>query len=91
MLPLSQEDKELINQLNRHPDLNSEKNGAKAWSNRQKALLKEGRVEEVKESLKPHLEPEETEDQHAPVRSCLRYLDNRPGQFDYLIGSLKAA
>ncbi|WYD81752.1 MAG: ISKra4 family transposase [Candidatus Electrothrix gigas] len=62
----------------------SEKNGAKAWSNRQKALLKEGRVEEVKESLKPHLEPEETEDQHAPVRSCLRYLHNRPGQFDYL-------
>ncbi|WYD80914.1 MAG: hypothetical protein V8K32_00675 [Candidatus Electrothrix gigas] len=72
---------EEINQLNCHPDLNSEKNGAKA-------LLKEGRVEEVKESLKPHLEPEETEDQHAPVRSCLCYLDNRPGQFDYLIGSL---
>ncbi|MCI5159485.1 MAG: hypothetical protein D3906_13845 [Candidatus Electrothrix sp. AUS1_2] len=34
--------------------------------------------------MKPHLEPEETEDQHAPVRSCLRYLHNRPGQFDYL-------
>jgi hypothetical protein len=34
-------------------------------------------------TLKPHLEPEKTEDQNAPVRRRLRYLSNRPGQFDY--------
>jgi hypothetical protein len=28
--------------------------------------------------LKPHLEPDRTEDKNAPVRRCLRYLSNRP-------------
>ena len=35
------------------------------------------------ESLRPHLESEETEDRNAPVRRCLRYLSSRPGQFGY--------
>jgi hypothetical protein len=35
------------------------------------------------EALQPHPEPEETEDRNAPVRRCLRYLINRPGQFVY--------
>ena len=61
----------------------SGKGRKKAWINQQKILVKTGRTEEVIEALKPHLEPEEIEDQHAPVRRCLRYLDNRPGQFDY--------
>ncbi len=34
-------------------------------------------------SLKPHLEPENLPDEKAPVRSCYRYLINRPGQFNY--------
>ncbi len=61
----------------------SGKGGKKAWVKRQKILLNKGQTEEVIETLKPHLEPEETEDQNAPVRRCLRYLHNRPGQFDY--------
>ena len=46
-------------------------------------MLKEGQAEKVVEALKPHPEPEATEDHNAPVRCCLRYLTNRPGQFDY--------
>jgi hypothetical protein len=62
----------------------SEKDEKDTWLNQQKVLLKEeGQAEKVIETLKPHLEPEETEDQNAPVRCCLRYLINRPGQFDY--------
>ena len=62
----------------------SEKDEKDTWLNQQKVLLKEeGQAEKVIEALKPHLEPEETEDQNAPVRCCLRYLINRPGQFDY--------
>lgn len=57
--------------------------GKDSWIERQKELLKKGRAEKVIEALKPHLEPEKTEDPDAPVRRCLRYLSNRPGQFDY--------
>jgi hypothetical protein len=58
--------------------------GEKAsWFDRQKGFLKEGHAEKVIDALQPHLEPEETEDRNAPVRRCLRYLLNRPGQFDY--------
>ena len=59
------------------------KGGKKTWVKRQQVLLNEGQAEEVTEALKPHLEPEETEDRNAPVRRRLRYLLNRPGQFDY--------
>lgn len=61
----------------------SGKGGKEAWVKQQKILVKDGQTEEVTEVLKPYLEPEETEDQNAPVRCCLRYLINRPGQFDY--------
>jgi hypothetical protein len=54
-----------------------------SWVEQQKAFLKKGQAEKVVEALKPHLEPEKTEDKHAPVRRCLRYLSNRPGQLDY--------
>jgi hypothetical protein len=58
--------------------------GEKAsWLEQQKDFLKKGQTEKVTEALKPYLEPEETEDRNAPVRCCLRYLINRPGQFDY--------
>ena len=33
--------------------------------------------------LKKHLESEEVADKDAPVRRCCRYIENRPGQFDY--------
>ncbi len=61
----------------------SGKNGKGSWGKQQKERLKKGQAEKLIEVLKPHLEPEKTEDQNAPVRCCLRYLSNRPGQFDY--------
>lgn len=61
----------------------SEKEERKSWVRRQKELLKKGRLAEVIGVLKPHVEPEHTENRNAPVRRCLRYLNNRPGQFDY--------
>ncbi|MCI5158638.1 MAG: hypothetical protein D3906_09420 [Candidatus Electrothrix sp. AUS1_2] len=59
------------------------KNGKKTWTARQKEFLKAGCTEKVIESPRDHLEPEEKEDRNAPVRRCLRYFINRPGQFDY--------
>lgn len=61
----------------------SGKNKKGSWVARQKESLKSGHTEKVIEALQPHLEPETTEDRNAPVRRCLRYLRNRPGQFDY--------
>jgi hypothetical protein len=61
----------------------SEKGRKASWIKQQKDFLKKGEVEKVIEALKPRLEPEETEDQKAPVRRCPRCLSNRPGQFDY--------
>lgn len=55
----------------------------KSWVEQQKEFLKKGQVEKVIEALNPHLEPDKTEDKNAPVRRCLRYLSNRPSQFDY--------
>jgi hypothetical protein len=57
--------------------------GKTIWIEQQKEFLKKGEVEKVIEALKPHLEPDSTEDKNAPVRRCLRYLSNRPSQFDY--------
>ena len=59
------------------------KNEKVSWIARQKEFLKLGHTEQVIEALRPHLEPDTTEDRNAPVRRCLRYLLNRPGQFDY--------
>lgn len=54
-----------------------------SWVARQKEFLKSGHTEKVVEALRPHPEPDTTEDRNAPVRRCPRYLLNRPGQFDY--------
>ena len=59
------------------------KNEKTSWLNRRKELLKKGYAEKVIEALPPHLEPETTADRNAPVRRRRRYLNNRPGQFDY--------
>ena len=61
----------------------SSADGKNSWVEQQKEFLKKGEVEKVIEALKPHLEPDSTEDKNAPVRRCLRYLSNRPSQFDY--------
>ena len=61
----------------------SGKSEKSSWVDRRKELLKSGHAERVIEALRPHLEPEEAEDQNAPVRRRPRYLCNRPGQFNY--------
>jgi hypothetical protein len=33
--------------------------------------------------LRMHAEPKEVKDENAPVRKCVRYIENRPGQFKY--------
>jgi len=45
--------------------------------------VKKSNVSAVLDAMKPHIEPESTADDKAPVRKCLRYINNRPGQFDY--------
>lgn len=54
----------------------------KVWLEEQKARFKTGRNAEALTALKPHVEPEDQAE--TPVRDALRYLSNRPGQFDYL-------
>jgi len=55
-----------------------------AWLEQQKQHLKENRSEAVLDALAPHLERHKaTADTPAPVQACYRYLDHRPGQFDY--------
>lgn len=54
-----------------------------AWLEQQKQRLKDGQVATVVEMLQPHLEADDCPEPQAPVRACYRYLNNRPGQFDY--------
>jgi len=53
------------------------------WLAQQQTQLKQSNVAAVHAALTPHLEPAEVAEQAAPVRGCVRYLTNRPGQFDY--------
>lgn len=54
-----------------------------AWLRTQKARMKAGQKDVVLAILEVHLEPASVEDKDAPVRACLRYIRNRPDQFDY--------
>jgi hypothetical protein len=53
------------------------------WLDRQKKRMKEGALNKVLNSLALHEEPESIQDKDAPVRCCLRYINNRSGQFEY--------
>lgn len=53
------------------------------WIEQQKTLLKNSQSDQVLLNLKPYIEPLDTLDENAPVRACYRYIDNRPGQFQY--------
>lgn len=59
------------------------KKDPKKWLKERQEELKENKINEVLEILKNHLEPEGVKDEHAPVRKCIRYIENRPGQFNY--------
>lgn len=56
------------------------------WAQRR---LKEADVAAVLAELRPRREPVGVADEAAPVRRCLRYLENRPTQLDYA-GALRA-
>lgn len=55
----------------------------RAWMETQKEALKGGRLDAVLQTLAGHGEPSEVDDEHAPVRSCHRYLSARVNQLNY--------
>jgi len=54
-----------------------------SWRHTQQKRLRRGAVEGVLQALQPHLEPELTPEEEAPVRQGHRYLDNRRDCLDY--------
>lgn len=58
-------------------------NNEKAWLKQQKEHLKESRIAEVMSALKPYVESRAIPEEHAPVRACYRYMNNRLNQLDY--------
>jgi hypothetical protein len=57
--------------------------GKKAWVQENKERLKDNRWQDVLESLAPFCESDTVADADAPVRSCHRYIRNRPDYLDY--------
>jgi hypothetical protein len=53
------------------------------WRRIQQKRLRRGAVQKVMEALEPHLEPEGTPEEDAPVRNGYRYLNNRRDCLDY--------
>lgn len=53
------------------------------WLERQKQRMKENQIRDVLNSLNLLKEPAEIPDDQAPVRACHRYINNRPGRFNY--------
>jgi len=53
------------------------------WAEQQKKRLKENESEMVLSILEPYVEPKTVPEENAPVRKCHRYINNRPGQFNY--------
>jgi hypothetical protein len=54
-----------------------------AFFNRQKQIVKKGRMTEAVSRMRPYTEPSSVPDNQSPVRRCIRYITNRPGQFHY--------
>lgn len=54
-----------------------------AWMRCQKERLKTGQLAAVMAALAAQVEPDSVANDQAPVRSCYRYIANRPGQFMY--------
>ena len=53
------------------------------WLATQKQRLRDGQIRQVLHSLQLLMEDCEVPDEQAPVRACHRYINNRPGQFNY--------
>ena len=60
-----------------------------AWLEQQKKRLRQNHTEAVLDELAPFLERDTPKSEPTPVQACYRYMDNRPGQFDYA-GALAA-
>jgi hypothetical protein len=58
-------------------------NAAAAWLQQHQTLMKENQTDRVLDDLAPYLEREAAAGDDAPVKACYRYIDNRPGQFNY--------
>lgn len=54
-----------------------------AWLSAQKQRLRNQQADAVLAALYDHLEPADTDDEHAAVRKCYRYLSQRLLQLDY--------
>ncbi len=54
-----------------------------AWMETQKEALKGGRLDAVLRALAGCCEPPEVDDEHAPVRTCHRYLSARANHLNY--------
>ena len=54
-----------------------------AWTETQKEALKGGRLDAVLRALAGCCEPPEVDDEHAPVRTCHRYLSARANHLNY--------
>ena len=54
-----------------------------AWLQQHQQLMKENRSDQVLDDLAPYLERGTASGSATPVLACYRYIDNRPGQFDY--------
>jgi Uncharacterised protein family (UPF0236) len=59
------------------------KEAPKKWLKERQEEVKENKIDKVLKILKSYVEPECVKDENAPVRKCLRYMENRPGQFNY--------
>lgn len=59
------------------------------WLEQQKMRLRQNHSAAVLDELAPFLERDKPKQAEAPVLACYRYIDNRPGQFDYA-GALAA-
>ena len=58
-------------------------NKEKKWLNRQKNCLKAGDTKKVLAELQKHNEPSNVPEEEAPVRRCLRYIQNRINHLFY--------
>lgn len=54
-----------------------------AWLEQQKTRMKNNDADAVLDELAPFLERKKPKEEEAPVQACYRYINNRPGQFDY--------
>lgn len=59
------------------------KESPKVWLKNQQEKMKKNMVSEVLEEMKKNVEPDNINESNAPVRRCCRYIENRPGQFNY--------